>query len=124
MASGDVSPQPELSIELVAAVTGYTDTPAGHATYAVSCKVSAEGAGRWRSSVLVERRFKEFDKLHSALAPRIATTCRLLTCYAGISTVPSFSCCTVGSQSRGHAADGSSVPVSRIACRVATIAAL
>ena len=69
MASGDVSPQPELSIELVAAVTGYTDTPAGHATYAVSCKVSAEGAGRWRSSVLVERRFKEFDKLHSALAP-------------------------------------------------------
>lgn len=69
MASGDVSPQPDLVIELVAAVTGYTDTPAGHATYSVSCKVSAEGAGRWRSSVLVERRFKEFDKLHSALAP-------------------------------------------------------
>lgn len=69
MASGDVSPQPEPVIELVTAVTGYTDTPAGFANYAVSCKVSAEGAGRWRSSVLVERRFKEFDKLHATLTP-------------------------------------------------------
>ena len=49
-------------------VVGFTDTPAGHTVYNLSCRVTAEG-GVGRKTFVVDRRFSEFQELHAEIQP-------------------------------------------------------
>jgi len=57
-----------MMLDLSASITGYTDTPAGHTVYNISCRASPEGALS-KKTFTVDRRFSEFQELHAALQP-------------------------------------------------------
>ena len=55
-------------LELSVSVLGFDDTPAGHTVYNVSCRAAAEG-GVGRKTFTVDRRFSEFQDLHTEIQP-------------------------------------------------------
>ena len=57
-----------LLLEISVSVIGFTDTPAGHTVYNLSCRVAAEG-GVGRKTFTVDRRFSEFQELHAEIQP-------------------------------------------------------
>jgi hypothetical protein len=57
-------------LEISASVIGFTDTPAGHTVYNLSCRAAAEN-GVGRKTFVVDRRFSEFQELHAEIQPML-----------------------------------------------------